>query len=745
MKLKRLFLFLIASFALFAVASCNHKEDMEPTYDPGAVVFNVTSLGITDHGIDVVVKHNGGEKDGWNGFLTEDMTTPIDELIRSQAVPVSRKDFHYGKSQTVRLTGLEAEKDYRYIAYGIKDDKTLYGIPGFATFTTAEDFTVVVFNVELAEVTGHEAHFKVTHNGKDSYTWYAFATQDFDSDINDLVSAKAAESLDMLNRGASTDVSLLELASDTDYRYIVFGIKENGAVYGTPAEVTFKTLEDFDGIRFQVEATKVGKKSAEIAVSHDGREDYTWFGFLAEDLETSISRLVESRAEVLTDAEIQTGKNVTIPLSGLETGVTYRYIVSGIKDGEVYGIPGYVEFTTEEHVVTPYEKWLGKWSATGSDGTVMNFEITKKVTDQTYNITGFGEDSPLEAGFDAETGDLQLLYQQAGSNSKWTFYLAGIGTNNYVAYGDNDKGILGIVKLTGDGTATGEGNEYDYSFSDGSTEHYIVSWIGIFGYGQRSDGSTGWVNFTDVTYHYFPSQWVQTESAFDDDEEDEGDDAYSKWLGNWTTQRQTRTFEAGEWKFTGTPTTDTWTIAEKEKGVSYEITGIWGRPAYKVEAIFHAEDGSFTIANGQEPIGTVRFQGMDYSCDVCVFACYLHENGSAYYFTGNFNILTANLSANGTSAELVPGTLTNSSLNMTNAPISAIRMYGHDTQENKYYGYDSMNLQNLPNTLTKATGSNVARQQTKERATAARVASRQEAFTESVQNYQVAMASAVSR
>ena len=107
MKAKRLFTFLIASITLFVAASCNHKEEMEPTYDPGAVVFNVSSQAISDHGIDVVVRHNGKERDGWNGFLTEDLTSPIEDLILAQAVPVSKKDFHFGTSQTIRLTNLD--------------------------------------------------------------------------------------------------------------------------------------------------------------------------------------------------------------------------------------------------------------------------------------------------------------------------------------------------------------------------------------------------------------------------------------------------------------------------------------------------------------------------------------------------------------------------------------------------------------------------------------------------------------
>lgn len=556
MRVTRLIAFLVTALATITLASCNHKDEMEPTYDPGDVVFTVSSQAISDHDIQVVVRHNGGKMDGWVGFVTDDMTTPVYDLIRSQAVPVTRPDFHYGTSQTVILSGLDAEKDYRYIAYGMKDDKTIYGIPGVAAFTTNEDFNAIVFSIELIEARGHEADFHVTHTGKDENPWYGFPTTDLETDINDLIAAKAS-SVDIFNRGADVKISALELDSDTPYRYIVFGVKEDGVVYGTPAEVEFNTAEDLEGIQFTVQAKNLTASTVDLTVSHDGRDDYQWFGFLTEDVEASVARLVSEKVETITEADLKTGKDVTFTLEDLETDTPYKYIVAGYKDGAAYGKPGVAEFTPTEEVDTrtPYEKWLGKWTATGSNDDVMNFEITQKVVDESFYIVGFDGNTKLEAGFDAESGDLLLLFQGAGSSSSWQFYLAGVGTNDRVAYGDNEKGILGIVSLTGEGTAKGVGNEYDYTYNDGSTAHYIVSWIGIFGYGQRSDGSTGWVNFTDVTYHYFPSDWVKTEDGEGEGDEEGGEGDYDAFIGSWTDG------------------TDTYTITQATANSTYKVTG----------------------------------------------------------------------------------------------------------------------------------------------------------------------------
>ena len=74
-------------------------------------------------------------------------------------------------------------------------------------------------------------------------------------------------------------------------------------------------------------------------------------------------------------------------------------------------------------------------------------------------------------------------------------------------------------------------------------------------------------------------------------------------------------------------------------------------------------------------------------------------------------------------------------------------MYGHDTQENKYYTYDSMLLQNLPNTLTKVSGSNAPRFQAAAHTVAAPVSGKKQPRQAAavVTGYEAADAAATSR
>lgn len=140
-----------------------------------------------------------------------------------------------------------------------------------------------------------------------------------------------------------------------------------------------------------------------------------------------------------------------------------------------------------------YKGWIGKWAT--SDGFAL--EIKEQKANESYTVEGFGETAEL--GFEAKTGNILICYQELPPSEKWEFYIAGVGTNNYVAYGDNETGLLAIGTMAKDGKSFNlKGHVYTYTFSDGETEDYDIASVGLMGYGVRSDGSTGWVSFSDA-------------------------------------------------------------------------------------------------------------------------------------------------------------------------------------------------------------------------------------------------------
>lgn len=221
---------------------------------------------------------------------------------------------------------------------------------------------------------------------------------------------------------------------------------------------------------------------------------------------------------------------------------TYAAVVVGVDEsGEPTGSYNYFELeVSKQNEKSKYEMWLGTWKSVGSDGTTMEFKITQDVKEESYYISGFSDYiDPVSAGYDPATGNLLLKFYESDKmlGTSYYLYIAGVGDNGYVAYGDAETETLGVVSLSSETTAVAKGHSYDYTFSDGETTHYNVLWMGMFGYGVRSDGSTGWVNFNDIDYIYFPANWTKTEDGGTGGGGGGGGDdksGYESFLGTWT-------------------------------------------------------------------------------------------------------------------------------------------------------------------------------------------------------------------
>lgn len=406
--------------------------------------------------------------------------------------------------------------------------------------------------------------------------------------------------------------------------------------------------------------------------------------------------------ETAADPQQVYTENGEISWSLLANG-TYAAVVVGLDEsGEMTGTYNYFEIEVKkQNDVSLYEKWLGKWTSVGSDGTTMEFTITQKVKEQSYNISGFTDlIDPVEAGFDPATGDLLLKFYDSDKmlGSSYYLYIAGIGDNGYVAYGDEENEVLGIVSLKTETTAVARGNSYDYTFSDGETTHYNVLWMGVFGY-----GLTGWTYFTDLDYIYFPANWTKTENGGTGGGDNPPTSSYNNWIGSWTTTLETRSFSGGTWGFAGDKSDDVWTFTQGEKDKSYVITKMYDMNV-SVKAMYNS-DGTFSLPNQQEGLGKIRFQGDNYDCDLCLYGTYFDVSGSAYRISGNYDICYAELTSD-KAANLLPVTIQVSGLGDGSVALSCPRLYALDPMDGKYYTFDGYEVVSLPNKMTK--GGNAA-------------------------------------
>lgn len=340
--------------AMVFVASCSgtQEEDSPVSIENKIVKFTISPQTVSKDQADIVVSHNGSASDTWYGFVTEDLTTRPSVLIISQREKVSPSTLHIGAKQTVRIKGLNPEKDYRYIVFGVTTDARLYGEAASFIFTTDEDFDIVEFEASVESVEAHEVTLAVSHNGKSKYTWNAFITEDLTTEASALMGEYVSDyarkhpdaPVPALGYGLSGKQIFTGLERTTDYRVIVYGQKENGAVYGTPAEVMFTTTEDYEKIKFNVESTHVGMTDASVKVSYTSKETLSWYGFLSDDMTAKTADLIAAKTAGVTNWETDAEKEIT--LTGLLDEHDYRYIVTGLRADGTYGVPGELRFKT---------------------------------------------------------------------------------------------------------------------------------------------------------------------------------------------------------------------------------------------------------------------------------------------------------------------------------------------------------------------------------------------------------------
>lgn len=130
---------------------------------------------------------------------------------------------------------------------------------------------------------------------------------------------------------------------------------------------------------FSLRVSEVGVDYAKISVKHDGPDDVTWYGFVAEDNKSTNDLIMEKYTEFLkagTVKGLKSAKNRTISVDGLEAATKYKYIVFAItEDVKLYNNveSKAVTFTTG---VNPYVlTQTDEWTITRLPERVENMEI----------------------------------------------------------------------------------------------------------------------------------------------------------------------------------------------------------------------------------------------------------------------------------------------------------------------------------------------------------------------------------
>lgn len=480
MKIARFASYALAGLSvLFALSCTKNKEEEKPASEASSAKFKVALNLVESNRAEVIVRHDGKDSDTWFGFITDDIETPEADLIQAQLPNVSKSTLHVGAIQTVEVKNLEEYSKYRYIAFGVTEDKELFGTPGSLVFSTNPDLDAK-FAVEVSAITSSSAKASVTMEGKSYLTYYVAISEDTTSSDAEIAAAaysdivKDGELLEgvKLLTGASNELSFETLKADTQYSVVAFGVfvdEEGSALYyGTPAVAKFATTPDYSKIAFTATPVTVGKNIAKFNVTYDTESEMSWYAFVTKDIEATASSLISAAVADITADDWNKGEG-EVSFEELQAMTKYRIIVTGIKEDGIFGVPADVTFMTtdedyDEIVFTAQFVEADKTSATikvsnstANDVLRWTYVVTTDLTKEAAQLLPAAADVAPENVFSGNDKEITITglnggtvyrvivagYREDDNNDKYIYGTpADLQFNTASAYSINEAWVL---------------------------------------------------------------------------------------------------------------------------------------------------------------------------------------------------------------------------------------------------------------------------------------------------------------
>lgn len=331
------------------------------------------------------------------------------------------------------------------------------------TGNTPELNVDIKFTLAVEEVECDKAKIKVEHDGERTDTWYGFVTtaSDIDQAIDDEVAALVASGKVSLQKSTSKTVTVRDLEAETAYTYVVFGLSDQGQVYGEPASVEFTTAKAAavftENPAWKVEYAGAGVvegKSYEHVIRVTSTDNNTYFTSVYPQevldeygIEVIAAEEIAYWTEYIASFNAQNGTNYdfsAILYSGsieegwnLEAGYTWVAIAIGADaTGTATGhyavsAPITVE---EEEMTSAYASWVGDWVITGSNGLTQNVTFSKGVSNKSFVMTGYEGD---------DAAGLDVTVQWDAESECWYIYNQNLGTYSFGSYGNGEIWFLG--------------------------------------------------------------------------------------------------------------------------------------------------------------------------------------------------------------------------------------------------------------------------------------------------------------
>lgn len=146
---------------------------------------------------------------------------------------------------------------------------------------------------------------------------------------------------------------------------------------------------------FSLKTTEVGIDYAKISVKHNGPEEVSWYGFVAEDNKSTNDLIMEKYSEFLAAGAVKglkTSTNRTVTVNGLKSNTNYKFIVFAItEDAKLYNNveAKSVTFTTSGFLLSQTDDW--KVSYLGREENEESYTVEFKANATRCHIAFIGK------------------------------------------------------------------------------------------------------------------------------------------------------------------------------------------------------------------------------------------------------------------------------------------------------------------------------------------------------------------
>lgn len=317
----------------------------------------------------------------------------------------------------------------------------------------------LALTVDVENITATSAKVKVTHNGKAADSWYGLLTTDTATRIDELIEA-AVNELKNGDLGSQLVFSksyikiLTPLTPNTEYRYIAFGLSEEGEIYGDYSYIEFTTLAQGssgntggDTTEDEVYGTMIVNPSWSIAFTGAGTIDgesynntvtvtstdnnpYTIAVVYASEYDVSLlpelgSYLIEDMYAFIDSYNSAYGTSIVLndllyrgngmtAFEELDPGYYIAVALGVTSKGELSGLYAVSSaFEIEEEVPTSlYNGWIGDWVIKGDNNISNDVIIGRKYANRSFNLMGLmGLPFSIVGEYSTERNDI-IFYAQ---------------------------------------------------------------------------------------------------------------------------------------------------------------------------------------------------------------------------------------------------------------------------------------------------------------------------------------------